>query len=93
MSGEKVVADSDTMLFEILSYHLLKLYMYSYLTAVRFVSKTYSSVNLSTGIALVCHLLENHYENILGVTSKKKSLFKDITHIGGWVVKAFSKKI
>jgi len=37
MSGEKVVADSDTMLFEILSYHL-------------------SSVNLSAGIALVCHL-------------------------------------
>ena len=28
----------------------------------------------------------------LGVTSKKKnSLFKDIIHIGGWVVKAFSK--
>ena len=56
MSGEKVVADSDTMLFKILSYHLLKLNIYLYLTAVGSVSKTYSSVNLSAGIALVCHL-------------------------------------
>ena len=56
MFGEEVVADSDTMLFEILSYHLLKLNIYLYLTSVESVSKTYSSVNLSAGIALVCHL-------------------------------------
>ena len=30
-------------------------------------------------------------ENGLGVTSKKKSIFKDIIQTGGWVEKAFSK--
>ena len=30
-------------------------------------------------------------DNTLVVMSRKKSIFKDIIHIGGWVVKAFSK--
>ena len=37
-------------------------------------------------------MLTLEFTALRGNVKKKKSLFKDIIHIGGWVVKAFSKE-
>ena len=52
--------------------------------------------DVAEGIGVVVKLVDGRVVNVMGGmlvrgNVKKKSLFKDIIHISGWVVKAFSK--